>query len=373
MVIKIFSDRSCIPDGKGHVTMLYPFWGKNPEDPRDPFSGRFDRYTEIGSRFFECTSLQDADLAVLPVAWEHVLDDKNAIRQAEAFIEKARQAGKPVVIFFWSDSDEPLPYENTVVFRTSSYRSRRRFNEFALPAWSEDFARYFGGKLSLRPKQGLPVVGFCGYAPVYRTTLVPLHKRMGNLLRLGYTIVGSRKGWKGLKYCDSVARAMALQALMRSPFIERKIIIRDAFYGAGRDYALLEQLRNEYVQNMVESDYVLCAKGGGNFSYRLYETLSCGRIPVFIDTDCLLPYQDEIDWKEYCMWVGVDDCDFVAERIAEFHNALSPTDFIEVQKRCRKLWEDWLSPEGFFSNFYRHFLHATGEQNEEKNVIGNVR
>jgi hypothetical protein len=33
--------------------MLYPFWGQNPEDPADPNSGRFDRYSETGATLFE--------------------------------------------------------------------------------------------------------------------------------------------------------------------------------------------------------------------------------------------------------------------------------------------------------------------------------
>jgi hypothetical protein len=39
----------------------------------------------------------------------------------------------------------------------------------------------------------------------------------------------------------------------------------------------------------------------------------------------------------------------------DFHNSLSEDDFTELQYKCRKVWEEWLSPEGFFANFYRHF------------------
>jgi hypothetical protein len=105
---------------------------------------------------------------------------------------------------------------------------------------------------------------------------------------------------------------------------------------------------------MVNSDYILCARGKGNFSFRLYETLSCGRIPVFINTDCVLPYDFEINWKEFCVWVEEEDIDSIAKRVAEFHNALTPEGFTAIQRKCRKLWEDRLSPEGFFANFHKH-------------------
>jgi len=114
-------------------------------------------------------------------------------------------------------------------------------------------------------------------------------------------------------------------------------------------------VRREYVQNIVESDYVVCTRGAGNFSYRLYETLSCGRIPVFVDTDCVLPYDFLVDWREHCVWVEEDDLPQIGERVLEFHEGLGEKEFVELQHHCRRFWEQYISPEGFFSNFHRHF------------------
>jgi hypothetical protein len=105
---------------------------------------------------------------------------------------------------------------------------------------------------------------------------------------------------------------------------------------------------------MMDSDYVLCSRGFGNYSYRLYESLACGRIPVFVDTDCVLPYDFVIDWKRYCVWVDQSDLDSIPDRVAEFHDDLSPQQFEDLQLECRRLWEKWLAPEGFFAQFARH-------------------
>ena len=113
--------------------------------------------------------------------------------------------------------------------------------------------------------------------------------------------------------------------------------------------------RNEYVQNMVESDYILCARGAGNFSYRLYETLCCGRIPVFIDTDCVLPLESSIDWKSHCVWVEGSDVAHIGDQVAAFHASLTPAEFADRQRACRALWETHLSPQGFFAHFPEHF------------------
>ena len=359
MMLKIFSDKSYIPGGQGHVTMLYPFWGKNPEDPRDPASGRFDIYTKIGSRYFQMTTLNDADIAVFPAAWEHVIGNTDALRRAEEFIENAAHAGKLTVIFFFSDSDEEISYKNTIIFRTSLYRSRRKPNEFAMPAWSEDFVeRYSRGKLPLREKMEKAVIGFCGYAPPFKEMHLSLLQRFRHMIGIGRNII---KKLKGINTSGSSIRTEVLKVLNKSHKIETNFAVREKFLGGAIlpsgevNFSVMHRSRQEYVQNMLESDYILCARGGGNFSYRLYETLSCGRIPVFVDTDCVLPYHSEINWKEYCVWVDENEIERADENIADFHKSLNPEDFLELQRKCRRLWDERLSPHGFFSNFYRHF------------------
>jgi hypothetical protein len=351
-MMKIFSDRKYLAGGQPHTVMLYPFWGKNAEDPRHPASGRFDRYAEVGTRFFQMVPLMEADVAVLPAAWEHILRNKKAKELALDFVEVAREAGKPVVVFFWSDSYETVPIENAIVFRTSFYRSTRRSNEFAMPAWSEDFMeRHLGSQLPLRPKREKPTVGFCGYA----APRMPLKKAKRVVLRLGANILGI-----GMSKGQDL-RTKAMLMLAKSPLMETNFVVRERFLGGAllrdgtTDYDTLQRMRQEYVQNMVDSDYVLCLRGAGNFSYRLYETLSCGRIPLFIDTDCVLPYDWLIDWKQHSVWVDAKDVDKIVKQVVAFHEALSPKDFRDLQVSCRKLWEDWLSPQGFFANFYRHF------------------
>ena len=83
---------------------------------------------------------------------------------------------------------------------------------------------------------------------------------------------------------------------------------------------------------------------------RFYETLCLGRIPIFIDTDCLLPFQDEIDYKSIFPWIDVKDLPHAAEIVQDFHTKLSDDDFINLQKTCRKLWLEHMTPIGFYQD-----------------------
>jgi Exostosin family len=337
----IFSDRVFVPRGAPHTIMLYPFWGKAPEDPADPNTGRFDGYAALGTRFFRMVPPDEAEVAVFPTDWTHLAGKPAAIEVADEFAAAADEMGKPTIAFFVNDSDEPVALTGATVFRTSLYRSRRRIGEFAQPAWSEDFLeRYVDGGVPVRKKQRKPTVGFCGLAP-----------RGARLARL-----------RG-RSAEPSLRAKALSRLRRTKGVRTDFLVRKEFVGGavqngGVDAQTMQQVRLDYVQNMLGSDYTICARGAGNFSYRFYETLSCGRIPVFVDTDCVLPYDFMVDWREYVVWVAEAAVDEIGERVLEFHERLSDRDFAELQRECRRLWERYLRPEGFFENLTRHFGQA---------------
>ncbi len=361
--LKIFSNRSGLPADIRHVEMLSPFFGKNPEDSEGPESGCYDRYIDTGRAFFELTSLEEADLAVLPVPWEHVREGRVPMNFALRFAEEARTAAKPLAVFFLHDSTEAIPVDDALVFRTSLYRTRRSPREFAMPAWSEDFVqKYMGGRVVIRQKKHRPTVGFCGFAP-------PIEQGVQRTMR---GIVSGAK-WFLRWHPDPFVRARllgrglrthAMQLLAEAERVSTNFLVRSQFLGGAmradgtEDPVRYLKVRAEYVQNMVDSDYVLCVRGVGNFSYRLYETLCCGRIPIFLDTDCVLPYDFVIDWKQYTVWVGASELPRIAEIVGAFHESLSPTEFVTLQHECRRLWEKWLSPEGFFRNFTLHFRGA---------------
>jgi hypothetical protein len=350
----VYSDRSYLSPGVRHVPILIPFWGQEPDDPDNPGWGRYNRYAATGATFLGMDALEDCDAAIFPQPWEMVIGSEAAEETAATFVAQAQTAGKPPVVFFWDDSSDPIDLDATV-FRTSLHRSRQRPREFAQPAWSEDLvAVHLGGTLTLRELGPRPVVGFCGYAPSAPTPTTALGRARKGITTGGQTIRGALGG----RHRTGSARSRGLAYLERHPEVDTNFILRDAFWGgaiSSTDPETWRALRREYIQNMVESDYVLCARGGGNFSYRLYETLSCGRIPVFIDTDCVLPLDFLIDWKEYCVWIDERDLGQIGNRIAAFHASLTSAEFADCQRACRRLWETHLSPEGFFAHFHTHF------------------
>lgn len=148
------------------LPILYPFWGGPSTDSRSVTGGRYDRYIDTGASLVQLVAIEDAEAVLLPAAWEHVGGDAEARLLAHRLAERALAARHPLLVFFVSDSTDPVPLEGAVVFRTSLDRSRRRANEVAMPALTMDVLRQeLGGTFVPRPWSPVPCVGFCGYAP----------------------------------------------------------------------------------------------------------------------------------------------------------------------------------------------------------------
>jgi hypothetical protein len=346
----LHSNREFLPPNVSHAEILYPFWGPSPEPVEMRSSHRFDAYQHKGKDIFDYSpNINDADFVVLPTDWKRY-KRTNSVDLALAFYGMARHCNKRLLVFYFSDTDDKLPLsDDAVILRTSINKSSKSRNEYALPAWSYDFiTQELEGRLILREKGTKPVIGFCGNA-------VPRERSLrSSTLRILALCLGFHYLVKE-HYLD--LRKRALELFGNSTEVYANFLIRDSYYGGALqsgtwDLDTLRRARNEYFRNMLESDYVVCIRGSGNFSFRFYETLSTGRIPVFINTDCELPYESLISYRNHCVWIEAQSLEKAIEELISFHNRLTNKDFKDLQFSNRNLWLKWLSPEGFFTKLH---------------------
>jgi hypothetical protein len=350
--LKIYADRSGYrPELRPYLNdVMRAFWEHRP---------LVDRLTKYGVRavlYEYVEEITACDLVFLPFNWMYYLE-RGLFAQAEALVTQARQSGKPMVIFSQSDYTANLPFQGVTLFEQSAYRSRRAASGnqvFAMPAFIGDYARQYQlDPLPVRPKSSRPVVGFCGQAG--GSAFDFLYRELVNR----YRRLAFRRGWRRTEpapFETTRFRRQVLDTLAASPLVETNFLIRRR-YGAGLQLASRETRQaahRQFVQNILDSDYTVCMRGGGNFSVRFYETLCLGRIPIFVDTDCVLPWDDQLDYRRYCVWVDQAEISHIAEKVADCHAALVPTDFVEWQHTCRKLWTEYLFVEGFYHQLVLH-------------------
>ena len=143
-------------------------------------------------------------------------------------------------------------------------------------------------------------------------------------------------------------RKKILNILDRKSNLNTNFILRDRYQGGeSKKKDTFQIMRKEFYQNIYHSDYTLCIRGTGNFSARFYETLALGRIPIFINTDCMLPFNDVIEWKKHIIWIEQNEISDIGLKILEFHNGLTQDSFTNLQNENRKLWEQYFSFPGF--------------------------
>ena len=309
--MKIWYDKTQInlEDFKSEKFLLLPLYSKDVIDTDKDFIG--NKWSDTINSNVEYTSIEEADFIIYH---DKYCDDIISFaRQVQVYNHK------PILAFFNDDNDKPisdtLP-DNVYVFRTSINKSKQKLNEFPMPAWSCDF-----GAPDIRPLRSKPVVSFCG-ALTHST------------------------------------RSECVKTLENNVDIDTNFIIRSSFWGGSPHNS---DLRREYIDNMKGSDMVLCCRGAGNFSYRLYEALSCGKIPIIIDTDISLPCSNIIDWNRFIITTPKN----INHDIKEWWGNIDEDSYIDIQKYSRFIYEQYLNPAGFSKyistyNTFKTWIRSSG-------------
>lgn len=305
----------------------------------------------VSKKDFEFTEhLEEADMVILTMAWNYYIKTKQE-SLAITIVKECAALNKKVIAFNAGDFGvRILYYGNLIGLRHSGYKSKFTEKEYALPAFIADpLKKYFDtDKVFQRPYQSKAVIGFCGQANLSR--LNAIKEIFKTFLRNIKCYMGFSKEEPQQLLSTSFLRASVLKALEKSEDVKTNFIFRKKYRAGVTNEKDSHKTTLEFYNNLKDSDYVVCVRGAGNFSVRFYETLAMGRIPVFINTDCALPFNKEINWKNHVVWVEHKERSQVAQKVKEFHEALSKEDFIDLQLSNRKLWDERMTLNGFFIN-----------------------
>ena len=250
-----------------------------------------------------CQSIEECDYVLLPpTPLTHTRT--KSLMEWRHLIEKAKKFEKKIIITLGGDSDSQfsIPKKLGIVFRGSGFLSESEDNIKGLPTTNSDFYR---GKLL--PKE--LSIGFCGY------------------------------------FNSHPKRELLIKTFMQQFPEECNFILNPGWGGGG-----LAEKRKEYFKNLHNNLYCLCARGGGNFSSRLGEILMMGRIPIFLNTDCILPFRESIPYETNFILITEDNIPHVREIVTDFHERHSEDDLMRIQRENRSLWEEYFTPEGIFNH-----------------------
>ncbi|SDH87510.1 exostosin domain-containing protein [Winogradskyella thalassocola] len=290
--------------------------------------------------------LEASDVAILTMSWNYYVKTKQQSKALQ-FIKATQRLNITTWVVLLDDVGIDFPdFPHVKLFRQSGYRSRVPKWHIGLPVFISDplKVQYNKGTIFERPYTKNPTIGFCGFATSKVVLAIKTKFKIG-LKNLSYY----------LKLSSQEPEAIMAAALWRHSILKRmenhqglitNFIYRAKYRAGSQNETQRATSTAEFFNNIKDSDYVVCVRGAGNFSVRLYETLAMGRIPVFVNTDCILPYTEAIDWKQHVVWVESYEVHKIGAIVYEFHKALSEDNFVQLQQRNRCLWENKLQLKG---------------------------
>lgn len=328
-----------------HLGLLYPNFGKADRAGRNLFVEKaYDCFAEPLVQVVDDPA--QADFFLIPHHFPQVRDDRAYLAEIASL---AARHNKKIVVVNYGDAPCAVDLPNSVAFISSAYRYALRPNEVMMPAYAEDL--HGPGAFVPRPKGKRPVVGFCGWSD-FKNWKNALGTWVGNTLVSARACLArderilSEK--KGLSF-----RREALETLKNEPGIETNFLIRKSYSGHAQTISLPpEQARREYVENLRDCDLALVVKGDGNYSYRFYEALSLGRIPLFVDTETPLPLADQIDYGSFLLTVRRAELPWIGALARDWWRGTTPEEVERRQLAARHAFTEYLRPDRFFAHAF---------------------
>lgn len=141
-----------------------------------------------------------------------------------------------------------------------------------------------------------------------------------------FSFVGSTQG---LRVREDIIALDHPRALIRdtSDYPENEGGLPDARY---------EQYRRDFAAVLRDSQFILCPRGAGAATPRMFETMKAGRVPVMLSDSWVAPEGPR--WEACSLRVPERDVNLLPQ-ILEHHQPRAA----EMGKRAREEWEQWFS------------------------------
>jgi len=114
--------------------------------------------------------------------------------------------------------------------------------------------------------------------------------------------------------------------------------VKTSLHSIDRWFNHTEAEKNDYVQEILRSKFVLAPRGIGTASIRLFEIMQLGRAPVIISDDWVQPVGPA--WNDFSIRVAQD-------KIADLPRVLleREEEWAQMGELARQAWEQYYSPE----------------------------
>lgn len=335
-----------------HVPLLYPFWGM-PEKGGGLFHRDiFHSYPFDTSAYGITENIDEADMILFP--YRQVLSRRELRGLYQECLSVSERHNLPLLVDGTGDIEYPVIGRRVIVLRYGGYGFLAQPNEVRIPPYADDLLeRFYSGTLQIRGKTAKPTVSFAGWSKMRTTQRVRYHLKQLPIYFKGMFDDRYLAFQKGV-----LIRRKAIRALTSRPDIVRTNIIERASYSGHTKTAekAPNDIRLDFVRNIIDSDYVLCVRGDANESVRFYEALSLGRIPLLVHTESILPFESKVEYKQFIVQIDFRELESLPEYIARTHATISEEKFQHMQEAARQAFVEYFRTDHLIHHIIRELL-----------------
>jgi hypothetical protein len=115
--------------------------------------------------------------------------------------------------------------------------------------------------------------------------------------------------------------------------------------------------RNTYVKTIKSSKFSLCPRGVGKTSYRLYESMMLGTVPVIISDNWKPPLNYLLNWDEFSVTIKENQLNNITDILSTY----SDETIIKMSKKAQEVYFKYFNNINMFKCFYLYFktFHLT--------------
>jgi hypothetical protein len=153
--------------------------------------------------------------------------------------------------------------------------------------------------------------------------------------------------------CDPHPIDQKLEKKYKASFCGRKTHgLRDQMFGCLSDidgYVMIDPNSHSITEDNIKifrdlinnSIFGLCPRGYGPTSFRLYETIQMGSIPIFISDEFWLPFAEYIKWEKLAVLVTPEEIDQIPKIIDQIISQDLVKGMVEYGQMCYNKYLGW--------------------------------
>lgn len=137
--------------------------------------------------------------------------------------------------------------------------------------------------------------------------------------------------------------------------IRHQIKVFPAFHGhLDEETQILHKIF--FKESLRDSLTVLCPAGTGKNTIRFFEVMSMGRIPILVSDDCVLPFEDIIDYSSFILRIDENQVEKADDIIADWIESHSIDELISKCRISRSTWENYFAPKALVIQLVRTLI-----------------